>query len=368
MVTPPPKPYNGFPLFAHRNGQWAKKIRGRFEYFGVWAQPDAALAKYLADRDYLQAGQVPPSAQTTLADILNSFHDDKQRALEAGEITSRTFGEYEAVCDAIANTLNRSRPVATIQFDALSKLRGVLSTGKNGKPLSPASVKRLLTMARSVFKFANEEMGHTIRYKRPLRPPSARALRLARQERLFAAEEIRALVAAARPQMRAMILLGVNCGFGNADCGTLPISAVKDGWIRFPRPKTGMDRRCPLWPETAAALASVIGDRTEGLVFVTRFGRSWKNDGGRDPIAHEFAKLVGENHRKWVTTFYTLRRTFETVASASEVPQSVIDAIMGHVPQAGDMSAVYRQRVFDDLLCKCVEYVRKWYLGLVSIS
>ena len=49
-----------------------------------------------------------------------------------------------------------------------------------------------------------------------------------------------------------MILLGVNCGFGNGDCGTLPVSALDlDGaWVNYPRPKTAIQRRCPLWPET----------------------------------------------------------------------------------------------------------------------
>ena len=47
---------------------------------------------------------------------------------------------------------------------------------------------------------------------------------------------------------------GVNCGFGNGDCASLPLSAVNldAGWIDFPRPKTGINRRCPLWPETVA--------------------------------------------------------------------------------------------------------------------
>lgn len=43
---------------------------------------------------------------------------------------------------------------------------------------------------------------------------------------MFEAQELRRLIAAANVQLKAMILLGVNCGFGNADCGTLPLSAL----------------------------------------------------------------------------------------------------------------------------------------------
>ena len=30
----PRKPYSSFPLTAHNNGQWCKKIRGRVHFFG----------------------------------------------------------------------------------------------------------------------------------------------------------------------------------------------------------------------------------------------------------------------------------------------------------------------------------------------
>src|SRR5262249_52686696 len=59
-----------------------------------------------------------------------------------------------------------------------------------------------------------------------------------------------------KPTLRAMLLLGVNCGLGNHDCPLLPLSALDldAGWINVPRPKTGIARRCPLWPETVVAL------------------------------------------------------------------------------------------------------------------
>ncbi len=53
----PVKPYPDSPLFPHATGRWAKKIRGRFAFFGPWADPEGALARYLAQRDELYAGR-----------------------------------------------------------------------------------------------------------------------------------------------------------------------------------------------------------------------------------------------------------------------------------------------------------------------
>jgi integrase len=65
---------------------------------------------------------------------------------------------------------------------------------------------------------------------------------------MFEAAQLRNIIDNADQPLKAMILLSINCGFGNADCGKLTLSAVdfKTGWIDFPRSKMAVERRCPL--------------------------------------------------------------------------------------------------------------------------
>lgn len=230
----------------------------------------------------------------------------------------------------------------SIGSDDFLRLKAAFAKGKQGQLVSPVSLKRSIGMARMVFNFANEELepplAKPVRYRKALKAPPAKSLRQVRNqvgERLFTAEEIRALLEIAKPQLKAMIYLGINCGFGNGDCAALPIAQVDlaNGWHTFWRPKTQVARRCPLWPETAAALYAVIRNRDSGLVFVTKYGNAWEGKGRADPISYEFRKLATKLKidRKGVTTFYSLRRTFETIG-ATTGDQVAVDYIMGHAP------------------------------------
>src|SRR5262245_39594512 len=92
----PDKPYPDFPLYAHAAGYWAKKIRGRVHYFGPWSDPDAALAKYLEQKDALHSGRTPRDLQDalTVKDVANAYLNAKAALLDAGELSPRSWIDY----------------------------------------------------------------------------------------------------------------------------------------------------------------------------------------------------------------------------------------------------------------------------------
>ena len=98
----PAKPRPDFPLFPHASRRWAKKIRGRFVYFGPWDDIDGALEKYLEQKDELHAGRKPRDADTSgdtrVKDMCNAFLDAKEAARDSGELSPRTLTDYEAMC------------------------------------------------------------------------------------------------------------------------------------------------------------------------------------------------------------------------------------------------------------------------------
>lgn len=190
---------------------------------------------------------------------------------------------------------------------------------------------------------------------------------------MFEADELRSILNAATGPLKAMVLLGINCGFGQSDCSSLPLTALDldGGWLTFPRPKTAVMRRCPLWPETITALCECVATRRQhkddadaGRLFLTMRGvayvRARANGTNIDGVAQEFAKVLKRlklhGSRR---AFYALRHTFETVAGATR-DQIAVNAVMGHAPHAGDMSAVYRERIDDDRLRAVVDHVRTW--------
>jgi integrase len=368
----PKKPYPDFPLYAHAAGQWAKRIQGHVHYFGPWADPQAALDKYLAQKDALLAGRDPPVDGLTVKELANRFLNSKRLKVQSGDLKERTFADYKIIVDSVVDLLTAGRAVATLDHSDFERLRSKFAEGRG-----PVSLGNYVGATRILFKYAFDTrlIDQPMRFGPEFRKPSRTVLRHARQAkgpRFFTRRQLRAMLRAAPEPLRTMILLGINCAFGNHDCATLPISAIDlaRGWVNFPRPKTAVPRRCRLWPQTVDALRQTLAcrqrpkDRAHAdTCFLTRFGEPWTPKGRNihySPISRETAKLLKDLgiYRKGLS-FYALRHTFQTIGEESGDAVAV-KSIMGHIPEANDMSAVYRERMTDKRLHAVAAYVRRW--------
>ncbi len=461
----PKKPYPDFPLFPHATGRWAKKIRGRFVFFGPWDDAQGAIERYVTQRDALMAGLVPrahpvgapsrsrqpgpltgdsfPSSRVaatrptsghgangrrwagsggtvvnsaagrdvagdvgdpvdpdsnldgpegeppqrlaagtlTLRDLVNRFLTAKQRRVESGELGPQSFADYLRIYGRVIKAFGPHRPVHGMGPADFTRLRDLLS-----KTRGPFALGCDITKVRTLFRFAVAEglMEREPRYGPGFDKPSKKTIRLARGpsgSRMFEPEEIAKLLAGASVQMRAMILLGLNCGMGNTDVASLPRSALDlpRGMLEFPRPKTGVARRAILWPETVEALKAVAKVRPaaastadRGLVFLTKYGKPWARvsapQGGQrlgklavamDAVYLSFSRLAKEvGVQKPGRAFYSLRHTFRTVADEIG-DRRAIDLIMGH-ENGQDISNHYVERIGDERIARVVEHVRAW--------
>jgi hypothetical protein len=394
-ASKPEKPRPDFPLYAHATKRWAKKIRGKTHFFGPWADPDAALRNYVKQRDDLEAGRVPRQKREglTVRELSDRFLTAKRRAMERGELSVRTFADYFDIARVVVNFVKPERLVLDLVPDDFGNLLD------KGYPKSWGPVRRCkaIQITRSLFKFASDEdlIDRVVKVGKQFKGPSKKTLRIHRAKngkKMFEAHEVRAVIDGAlvvgdngpelvRPsrQLRAMALVACNTGFGNQDVSCLPRSALdlEKGWVNFPRPKTGVQRRAKLWKETVSALRDILDHRpapatpdAAGLVFLTHRGTSWAkvtlhtDDDGTvrvtedDAVAKEFAKLLHKlNLKRPGHNFYTLRRVFETVGGCS-LDQVAVDFIMGHARD--DMASVYRQEIPDVRLEAVSEYVRTW--------
>jgi integrase len=300
--------------------------------------------------------------------LCNEFLNAKRALVESGELTERSRQDYEDAARIIVPHFGKGRLVADLDPDDFAGLRKKLA-----KKWGPVTLGNVIQRIRVIFKFAwdNGLIDRPVRYGQAFKRPSRKVVRIDRAKKgpkLFTVDEIRRLLDAAGVQMKAMILLGINAGFGNADCGHLPLSTLDldAGMIDFPRPKTGIPRRCPLWAETVQAIREASANRPApkkkehaGLVFITKYGLPWAKDTADQTLAKEFGKLLRalQINGRTGLGFYTLRHTFRTVADESK-DQPAVDFIMGH--EVPHMSSVYRETISDARLKAVSDHVRDW--------
>lgn len=373
----PKKPYKDFPLTPHASGKWQKKILGKIHYFGKWAKREKgklvripgdgwkeALELYKAQADDLHAGRVPRARKAGAAkvkDLCNDFLNSKEALLNSGELSARSFKDYKATTDRMVVEFGKDRLLEDLQPEDFAKLRAKLAA-KWGPTRLGNEINRIRVVCK--FAFDTRLVPTPIHYGIEFRRPSKAVMRKHRAKtgsKLFSAKEVRTLLEHSEGQVRAMVLLGINCAMGNSDVGTLPRSVVDldSAWIEYPRPKTGVERNAALWPETVEALRAVMEKRdNDTLVFRTKYGRAWADEGVSDAVSQEFGKLLrATNLSKTGRGFYSLRHTFRTVAdSTRDFP--AVRLVMGHSDSSID--AVYREHIDPERIRAVSDHVREW--------
>jgi integrase len=369
-----------------------KKIHGKIHYIGRWGRrvdgklvriegdgPDSwwkpALAEYLDQKDDLYAGRPPhrKGGGLTVADLCNHFLTSKQRKRDSGELGLRMFTDYKEITDILVREFGKTRFVDDLAAEDFEALRAKMT-----KNWGPVRLGNAITRIKSVFKYGldNGLLDKPVRFGSEFRKPDKAVLRRHKAQsgaKMLETDELRRLIEAAGVPLRAMILLGLNAGFGNNDVASLPLAALdlERGWLNYPRPKTGIARRCPLWPETVAALREALASRPapkskadEDIALLQPSGRRWvrvTEKSRTDNVSVCFTDLMKslDLHRDGLG-FYTLRHVFRTVADAARDPVA-IDLIMGHSDPS--MGGHYRERVEDSRLEAVTDHVRQWLFG-----
>jgi len=130
-----------FPLFPHKSGRWAKKVRGNLHYFGKVVgdeKGEKAIRLWLDQKDDLLAGRTPRGTREglTVGELCDRFLQAKDTQLGAGHITQLTRNDYEQTTDRIVAQFGKNRLVSDLgseDFEALlatlSKTRGPVAVG-----------------------------------------------------------------------------------------------------------------------------------------------------------------------------------------------------------------------------------------------
>lgn len=357
-----------FPLTLHPTEQYCKKIKGKLYYFGT--DKKAALERYLEQAAYLHTGKGAKlnSANNNLSlkTVCNLYLDYQESRATIAEITRSYVYDQTRLLRDFVRYIGPNRIVSNIStIDLQNYRKKLIKTGK-----AADTINNRITAVKAMYNWALDNgVIDSI--------PNLKAVKkvvISKAERpTFSIAQIRKLLQNASTQMKAMIWLGLNCGFGCTDCAGLQWKNLdlKHARVCFPRSKTGIGRNLPLWPETVDTLKSV--PESGDLIFYTPKGNSWVrtiksiDKTGREKytkenaVSKKFSKLLkkaGIKTEKGVG-FYTLRRTAATLAARSGDPFAV-QRLLGHADLK--MATTYVQDVSEQT-DRVINNTRKLIIG-----
>ena len=373
----PTKP-DGCPLTPSGGGSWIKKISGRIYTFGPWHDLEGALKRYYANIDFIRENGYQPDVsdlnQITVRELANRYlaaQNERADALEGADekITDRHYNDCFETCTRFVEVVGKFRVVANLKPSDFQKAYKVFASKSDNSVASPSTIAGHIRRTVAMLNWAYDSIliDHPVRTGKQFKVPTKTTFRKYREkqpDKIFSADEIHGMISLAPVTIRAAILLGINCGFGNTDVGCLPIDLYlnrRGNWLIYPRKKTGVFRKLPLWPETITAIDKMLSRRVDPRtekaaksLFLTTYG----NQFGKTTISTEIQKLKEKlSIKRRGCGFLSLRHCVETFGGKD---QTAINVLMGHVDP--HISAEYRELKHfpNDRLLKVASNVRKW--------
>jgi integrase len=339
-----------FPLTLHPTGQYCKKIKNKLYYFGT--DKREAHRRYVEQAAALHAGRQPMGISSdeaiTIKLLANIYLDHQQGKVEHGEMSAQYYADEIRCLKNLVLFLGQHTLIREISTLDLQNYKRKLS-----KKYSSSRLNLNIAVMKAMFHWA---VKNEVIQKAP-NIDAVNKVKITRKKKAtFTSEQIHKLLEKAALQMKVMIWLGLNCGFGCTDCSELLWQHVdlERGRIDYPRGKTGVDRNLPLWPETVMALKAL--PNVNHRVFNTCRGNAWvrvieKVDGNgvtkfskHDGVTKAFATLMKEAGVELENRagFYSLRRTAATWAARSGDPFAV-QRLLGHADLK--MASIYVQDI-----------------------
>jgi len=327
-----------FPLTLHPTGQYCKKIKGKLYYFGT--DKKIALQRYLEQASHLHAGRQHKTTSSkddiTIGNLCNLYLEHQNSKVQFEQLTADHHRDQLKSLRMLVLFLGQHRLLSEISTLDLQNFKKKLLKSYS----SAHRVNLNIGIMKAMFHWARKnEVVENI----PNIDAISKVKVVQKDRPTFSAKQIEKLLNAADAQMKAMVLLGLNCGFGCTDCAQLTWRDIdlESTRVRLPRNKTGIARNLPLWPETVHALTAL--PRRGDLIFYTRRGNpcvrttsSVGKDGivkytSDNYIAKKFSKLkkAADIKTEKGVGFYTLRRTAATLAARSGDPFAV-QKLLGH--------------------------------------
>ena len=329
--------------------RWRKQIDGKMHYFGSvnpksvnksYRAAELRYYEFLAEREVKLPVEIKV-AKLTVEDFGEKYLQSCFTRYERGDISATWFEKIRISVCHFVEYLQTDLPLSKLNEMLLDDYRNyTLSlpiSAATDKSISPWTAKSRLDIVKLMIKWGYQ-MALIDTLPRNLDQYSRITIPEPTVNR-FSREEINVLYSAASERTKMFMLLGLNCGMGQADISSLRVSEVQMSNKRIvrKRTKTGVHCEFALWPLTVQMLkkhGNLDGEPND-RVFLSKSGhplvREYFIDDKfkrTDAIRSAFFRLMKKtqlpNHRG----FYSFRKTAASEIEA--IDPAVTEMFLAH--------------------------------------